>query len=68
MISLTKYIYTKVLFWLLKTRFFSLLVDFVKKNASQLNGELRLRDVVIPEYLILGSGEKKSTFKLVRIQ
>ncbi|GAB6888289.1 hypothetical protein JCM13304A_17880 [Desulfothermus okinawensis JCM 13304] len=41
-----------------KDKIFSLLVDFVKKNASQLNGELRLRDVVIPEYLILGSGEK----------
>ena len=40
-----------------KEKLFSLLMNFIK-NTSQIGGEIRLRDVVLPEYIILGKGEK----------
>jgi len=41
-----------------KGKLFSLLMNFVKNNTSQMGGDIRLRDVVLPEYIILGKGEK----------
>jgi len=41
-----------------KEKLFSLLMNFVKNNSSQMGGDIRLRDVVLPEYIILGKGEK----------
>ncbi len=40
-----------------KEKLFSLLMNFIK-NTSQIGGEIRLRDVVLPEYIILEKGEK----------